>query len=451
MTVIRCPVHAAAARFPNRAAMVSPDRQLTYREWDDRVAQAAGQLQESGILSGQRVAILFPNDPEYLVLLFALWRIGATACPLNTRNPAATIKKHIESLNCETCLVHPSLPLTFKIKGTRVRRVMFEAKGLTAKNPPAGLNLHAVATILLTSGSSGQPKAVVHSLGNHYFNAKGSNKNIPVGPGDRWFLSLPLYHVSGLGIVWRCALAGGAIVFSKQHDPIGGVIKRFSVTHVSLVATQLFRLLKNKNDIEALQGLKAILLGGGPLAEDLLKKSLQLRLPIHTTYGLTEMASQVATSPNFRKTLTNIPKAGILPYRNLKMSSDREILVRGKTLFRGYWKEGKIIKATDQHGWFATGDLGKLDRTGGLTVTGRKDRMFISGGENIDPAEIEKVLLATGLVSEAVVIPEKDMEFGARPVAHLKTISGKRIAAAALRSALRRMLPSYKIPVRFYQ
>ena len=194
---------------------------------------------------------------------------------------------------------------------------------------------------------------------------------------------------------------------------------------------------------DSLLKLKLILLGGSVIPETLLDQCAELGLNVNTTYGSTEMASQVATG-----------KKGccqILPFREVRISSENdachEIEVRGKTRFLGYLDESGLRHPFDKNGWFKTGDLGTLDVKPAITnnfqpekkcgksrkllkdqseiyhnlaVLGRKDSMFISGGENIHPEEIERVLFKSGMIREAAVVPVKDVEFGARPAAFLQ-------------------------------
>lgn len=306
-------------------------------------------------------------------------------------------------------------------------------------------NLNQQATILFTSGTSAQPKAVVHSFGNHYYNALGSNEHIVLKDNDRWLLSLPLYHVSGLGILLRVLLAGATIVLASKKEALEESIQKYRVTHISLVPTQLFRLFQKKN--LKLPSLKSILLGGAPIPDNLLREAVKRKLPIYITYGLSEMASQVATSERINIQSKN-REAKILKYRKVKVSSG-EILVKGKTLFRGYVQGRKIYLPIDKNGWFRTGDLGVLKNKKYLKVTGRKDNMFISGGENIQPEEIERYLHRMKEIEQAVVVAMEDKEFGFRPVAFIKMRMSKKINAEKIKNYLRKFLPSFKIPDRF--
>jgi O-succinylbenzoic acid--CoA ligase len=298
--------------------------------------------------------------------------------------------------------------------------------------------------VVFTSGSTGGPKAALHSLGNHYYSALGSNENIPLGPGDRWLAPLPFYHVGGLGVLFRCLLSGATIALPGAGEPIGEAVDRLGATHASLVATQLRRLLRE----DSVPGtLRAVLLGGGAMPESLLDDAVEAGLPVHTSYGMTETSSQVTTTPSgaSRETLRTSGRA--LPHRELRISDSGEILVRGRTLFLGYLDGDGLRDPTDEAGWFHTGDLGHLDGAGYLTVRGRLDNMFVSGGENVQPEEIEAALKRLPGVEESVVVPVPDTEFGHRPVAFVRVGGETRVEEISRRLE---PLPRFMVPVAFH-
>ena len=302
------------------------------------------------------------------------------------------------------------------------------------------------ATIVFTSGSTGRPKAVLHTFGNHYYSALGSNANIALSAGDRWLLSLPLYHVGGLSINFRCLLAGAAVSLPEPEAALDRSIVEPDITHVSLVATQLRRLLQKKN--QRTSGLKAVLLGGGPVPRDLLEEAIVRGIPVHTSYGLTEMASQV-TSTRPGAAPEELRTSGrTLAHRAVSVAESGEILVRGETLFAGYVEGNGVERPLDAEGWFHTGDLGGFDENGNLHVKGRRDNLFISGGENVQPEEIEAALERVEGVERAIVVPVPDREFGERPAAFVQTIG--ELAPQDLAEKLGETLPRFKIPVAFY-
>jgi O-succinylbenzoic acid--CoA ligase len=432
---ILCPIQTISLSKPDTIALISNHGTLTYRQLHEKIQKTQLQYKAQGLRRGSRIVLIDKNSFEFIISLFALWRLGAVACLLSPRSPHKEIKQQINELKCKFLITD--------LTKTAVTLSLNQKSGVI--NSEWKLSLKSPATIMLTSGSCGHPKAVVHTIGNHYFNALGSNENIPVKHKDCWLLSLPLYHVSGLSILWRCFLVGATIALSDPADQLPHAIRKFKTTHISLVPTQLIRFLKHRAAKNTFQKLKAILLGGGPISDQLIATAQKLKLPIFLTYGLTEMASQVATSNPLRN-----KKIEVLKYRQLKITASREIAVRGQTLFKGYLKSGRIIRSTDKKGWFYTGDLGKIDDQKGLLVLGRKDNLFISGGENIYPEEIEKALLDTKLIEQVVVIPRADTTFGFRPIAFVKMPNAQKIVASKLKHQLAKTLAAFKIPDNFY-
>jgi o-succinylbenzoate---CoA ligase len=222
------------------------------------------------------------------------------------------------------------------------------------------------------------------------------------------------------------------------------------VTHLSLVPTQLYRMMQDAELLQRLRSLKVILLGGSDIPPALIRQAIRLQLPIHTTYGSTEMSSQTTTTRPNESPEKLLAAGRLLNYRKLKVAADGGILVGGKTLFKGYIAaDGVIESPVDAAGWFATGDIGSLDAEGYLTVLGRKDNMFISGGENICPEEIETHLQNIPGIDNAIVVPVKNAEFGARPVAFVQTGTGA-FTEVEIRKELEGKLPRFKIPDRFF-
>jgi O-succinylbenzoic acid--CoA ligase len=244
-----------------------------------------------------------------------------------------------------------------------------------------------------------------------------------------------MYHISGLALLMRALVGTASIYFSAQ--PLKKAVTQNDITHVSTVPTQLQRLI-DTGQSENLQRLKVILLGGAAIPRSLLKACNELNLPVHTTYGLTELASQVVTDSK------------VLPYRELAFAADGEMLVKGKTLFKGYVDRGGVNLPVDEDGYFATGDLGQFDEDGNLQITGRKDLMFISGGENIYPEQIERVLGDIENITQAIVVPVDDTEFGQRPVAFIQTADGGTFDTEKIKAVLAEKLESFKLPVKFY-
>jgi len=444
-------LHQAVRHHPDAAALIIPQGQLTYRDYYARVLRTSANLERLGLKHGDMLAVVAGNQLETILLMMAVWEIGAVAVPVSPRFPAEQVVRSLKHIKCSRLVA--AQPDAFDpIETYRVNDIVASENGERSMEdqPLRDFSLDRNATILFTSGTTELPKAVLHSLGNHYTSALGANENIPFVPGDRWLLSLPIYHVGGLAILGRALVGGGAVVVADLKQSLPETFSRFDISHLSVVPTQLYRMMQDDYLISRLQKLKAILIGGSNIPPALIQQAIRHRLPIHTTYGSTEMSSQTTTTrPN--ESPEKLSTAGrLLNYRELKIAADGEILVRGKTLFKGYIAPaGTVMSPVDAEGWFATGDIGSVDTEGYLTVLGRKDNMFISGGENICPEEIETYLQNIPGVINAIVVPVDHEEFGARPVAFVQAELGT-FAETEIRTQLEGKLPRFKIPDRFF-
>ena len=411
-------------------------RQIKYPQVCLYVACAVKQLKGMGIKSFDRIGICDDNSVEYVIFLLALWQMKAVAVPISPRWPGKTIDAYANKVNVRN---------VFYAEDIR-RLVCYDARQQVEADRIKELDLEQEVSIIATSGSSGEAKAAVHTWANHFYSAKGSGEIIPLTSTDRWLLSLPLYHVSGLAIVARCLLSGaGLVIVSDDH--LMGAVDRGKVTHLSLVSTQLQRLLIDEGNYASLRSLKCILLGGSAIPRALIEQSIKLGLTVYLSYGLTEMTSQVATGKIVE---ANKACVKVLPYRQLMISPEGEILVKGEVLFKGYVTGTRLpLPTREKDFWFATGDMGLLDKDGCLTVVGRRDSMFISGGENIHPEEIEKALLCIKGIQEAVIVPREDKEFGQRPIAFIKFL-GAPLQEDYIIRCLQAELPRFKIPIAFF-
>ena len=440
-------MRSAALDTPDAAAIIGPRRVISYAELDKKVSSTTARLKEKNCGPDERIALYLPRDERYIVLLLALLRVGAASVPLNTRLPPEGVYRSLQKANCSALIAEDGDLLESLPSGVRG---FPPGELLGVSEPTSSKKLHLPmerpSTIVFTSGSTGGPKAALHTFGNHYYSALGSNANIELHPGDRWHLSLPLYHVGGLSILFRCLLTGATIVLPEPDMPLERSIEGFGITHVSLVATQLRRILEGKPEIG---GLKAVLLGGGPTPKALLEEAVARGLPVHNSYGLTEMSSQVTATLSGAGREDLHTSGRELDYREVSVSGEGEVLVRGKTLFAGYVEGAAVERPLDAKGWFHTGDLGEFDWVGNLRILGRLDNLFISGGENVQPEEIEASLELLENVERAVVSPVPDSEFGERPVAFVKTPGGES-PPESLAGELEKTLPRFKVPVAFY-
>ncbi len=183
-------------------------RQIRHQQISLYLACAVKQLRGMGIKAFDRIAICAETSVEYVILLMALWQIKAVAVPINPRWPDKTIASYVARVNAR------HLFRSADIK----RAVCYDARQHLEAKGHKDLDLEQEVTIIATSGSSGEAKAAVHTWGNHFYSAKGSNESIPLTFTDRWLLSLPLYHVSGIAITVRCLLSGAGLAIANDED-----------------------------------------------------------------------------------------------------------------------------------------------------------------------------------------------------------------------------------------
>lgn len=381
-------------------ALVSDDENLSWRALCVRVDALAQGFQAQGIVAGDGVALWANNSVRALLAWLALLQCGARVLPLNPKLPETLLRQLLPGLTLrygvspDAVSALPGLPM-----------LEWRTSAVVMTESAVAWDARRLASMTLTSGSTGLPKAAVHTAAAHLASAEGVLALMPFGKQDNWLLSLPLFHVSGQGILWRWLLAGGSLTVRERlalHEQLVGC------THASLVPTQLWRLLTQQ---QIPVTLRSVLLGGAAIPVELTEQAQALGIQCWCGYGLTELASTVCAKR--ADGLADVGQA--LPGREVRVQQE-EIQIRAKSLASGYWRDGALVPVTDDAGWFHTRDRGVLDGKK-LTVLGRLDNLFFSGGEGIQPEDVERVIHACPGVSHCFVVPIADAEFGHRPVA----------------------------------
>jgi o-succinylbenzoate---CoA ligase len=396
-----------ARTHAERPALIAEAGIVTYAELDAGASRAARRLKALGIAPGARVATTLPPGVAFAELLHALPRVGASLVPLNTRLTGAERRWQVEDCAAALTVEEP-------LDG--------EEAELTPVERPEEWAL------VYTSGTSGTPRGVSLSHANFAASAFASAWNLGVDPYDRWLCVLPLFHVGGLSILTRSAIYGtAALIAPFEVEPVKAALEDGEITLASLVPTMLRRLADA--GLESAPALRAALLGGGPVPRDLLAWAAERELPVLQTYGMTETCSQVATAA------ATDAAARPLPGVELSISGAGELLVRGPMVSRG---------ALAADGWLHTGDRGRIDADGSLTVEGRLKDVIVTGGENVACAEVERVLEDHPAVVEAAVIGVPDTEWGEVVTAYVVLANG--VADADLIEHCRQQLAAYKAP-----
>ncbi len=294
------------------------------------------------------------------------------------------------------------------------------------------------ACVMYTSGTTGVPKGVRLTMANWEAAARGSVQHLGHGPNDTWLLAMPLHHVGGLGIILRSAYAGGKVRLMEPFEA-GRYARELQVraSMASVVPTMLLRILAANPG--PYRGLRAVLVGGGPIPDGLLERARAVGLPVLPTYGMTETCGQVAT---LRPGSPVEKKAHPLPGMEITIKEGR-IAVRGPQVSPGYL--GEPDRGLDD--WFISGDLGEIDPDGALRIIGRADDVIVSGGENIDPVEVELALVGHPRVDRVMVVGVPSEEWGYE----VGCLYEGQVDRSALEAWARDRLPSRSLPRRWRQ
>lgn len=427
-----------AEKQPEQIALYTPEGNYTWKELEAVVRNIRWNLIRQGIEKNDVIALVAKNCPDLLFIYLALLEIGAVPafiCP----QPEMQLERKFKVLECSHVWWGKEARKNFS-EEELVRAAQYHEVVIKTSAPQGRVSEHNVsqnsplASIVFTSGTTGEPKAVAHTADQHIASAKGLLEQIKFEGEDCWLLSLPTYHVSGLAIVWRW-LYSGAQMKIGLGEHLGKDLE--GVTHASLVATQLKRLLDSGNPLT----LKRVLLGGSHIPKSLTQRANQRGIETWVGYGMTEAASTVTA----KRADSSEGVGYLLSGREIKLLDER-IYIGGKTLAEGYYRKGKLTSLTAD-GWFDSKDLG-VWAGDELRVIGRADNQFISGGENIHCEEIEAVLNRHPSISQAIIIPVKNREFGHRPVALVQTDT--ELEELDLSSWLADKLVKFKIPDAYY-
>ncbi len=428
------------SRHGDMPAIEAGSTVITYSGLAGLVDRASVILKKNSIGEGDWIALHTENSPLHAVLLLACWNLKALFVPVHPDEPLRTVMNAIPAHILVT-------PETAGEKGMRIigtGEFSGDIIPMDRENSISLISLEQNSSVIYTSGSTGSPRGVVHTVGNFIYSAMGTIESLGVDEHDRWLASLPMNHVGGLLIFMRTMLSGAALVF-PGGGPAGQAIEATKPTILSLVPTQLMRFMKSDRLIHIMKDMKAILLGGAPAPTWLIDSALDNGIPIVPTYGSTESCAQATAVP------INSPRGEYhtsgrpLPYREVSISIDGRVTIKGRTVFKGYVNHGRNIEINTGDE-FITSDLGEFDSVGNLIIHGRCDQVFISGGENINPHEIENHLRNIENIMDAAVIPVPDIEYGMVPWAFVKTTG--RLDEDAIKEKLRLALPGYKVPKR---
>jgi fatty-acyl-CoA synthase len=453
---------------PEKEAIVCAEtgRRLTYSALFAETLAAAKTLQGLGVRKGDRVAILAQNDIRFFPLFFAAARLGAITVPLNWR----LSKKEQEGIlaDCQATVMFVDGKFAADAVPHHDRVVHLDQLGLEpaseADVPEAQIPEDAPAAIFYTGGTTGVPKGALLSHKSLFWNAQNTIAGWGLSPDDIAPIFTPLFHTGGLNVFATPLLSlGGTIVLTAAFEPDRALqlIADERCTILFLVPTMYHMVKESPNfDPDKLRNLKIMISGGAPCPKPLFEAYWNHGLPLRQGYGLTEAGPNTfgIEQGQAEKRVQTVGRP--LPYVNLRLVKDGKIVapgevgelqIQGGHVMAGYWNRPEATDAVlDKTGWLSTGDLALADADGYYTICGRQKEMFISGGENVFPAEIEEVLLGHPHVAEVAVVGVADEKWGEVGRAHLVAREGAPDnLGGSLKDYCRERLAGYKIPKEF--
>ena len=412
-----------AARAPDAPALVwEGERRLAFRELDQAAEEAAARFRQVARSAappqpptpgGAVAALSLPPGPQAVAALFGLWKAGFVAAPLHERLSSAETDYALR-------LFRPALGP--------------DDHGEPVRPNPCGPALSfaafpEVSTVLLTSGSSGAPKAVGLTTGAFAASIAGAARRLSLRPGACWGLCLSLGHVGGLALLLRAIATGAAVRCWPTFDAqaVAHAVLAGQVTHLSVVPVMLRRLLDALDGRKAPASLRCVLTGGAAASRPLLERAWRAGVPAAPTWGMTETASQIATAPP--EVARRVPGTAGRPLRGVEVRADDAgvLHARGPTLAAAVVRApgvGPEPLPLDADGWFRTPDAGRVDADGRVQVHGRADDAIVTGGLNVAPREVEQVIEAMPGVREAVVFGVPDPDWGQVVAAVVEAANG---------------------------
>lgn len=449
---------------PDRVALEFKNVLYTFNELDAMARETAGKLAAKGFLAGDICALLVRNHVDSVVMIHALFYLGVKIVFLNNRLTAKELSWQLADSRSKWLVSEDSFEeKLFEIEKESSGVVVAKmedirlVKALNEANIQEEFLLQDTATIMYTSGTTGNPKGVIQTFGNHWWSAMGSMLNLGLSEDDCWFCGVPIFHISGLSILMRNVIYGMKVILVEKFEgeEANAMIQQKGVTIISVVAAMLNRMLLALGKEAYPESFRCMLLGGGPAPKSMLEECKEKGIPVYQTYGMTETSSQIVTlAPEY--SLKKIGSAGkpLFPSQLKIMIDDRqagakeagEIVVSGPNVTAGYLNREAETNRTIKSGWLYTGDIGYLDEEGFLFVLDRRSDLIISGGENIYPAEIESVITQHPAVFEAGVTAKADERWGQVPAAFVVTHQEAIVSEKELIAYCREYLASYKVP-----
>jgi len=456
-------VGRASRYYSARTALAPGGVRLSFSELETRVKGIAAALAARGFKAGDRLALLLPNGPEYIELLYACSWLGVVAVPLNTRLSLAEIDRVLADATPHGLICHSSLPApTVQISWQRV----LDQDPLEIQNDLPSSCVYdpdAVLALIYTSGTTGRPKGVMVTHANILSDVHHFNYWMRYAEGAIYLHAAPLFHIADFPAIFAAPAFGASQLTLPKFNPQSfcEAVERERVSHTVLVPTMI-NLLTQFPEVKKydLSSLEVLAYGGSPMAPDLIRRTRQLlpHVKLVQVYGLSESGFLTGLQDKEHTDDRFLSCGRPCPGIDLKVADDAgkqveagkpgELVARGANIMRGYWNNPAETALAFRDGSFRTGDIGYQDSHGYFYVLDRAKDMIVTGGENVYSGEVEAVIYAHPAVREAAVFGIPDPQWGEVVMACVILKPGSTLTADDLIAFCRKSLASYKIPRR---
>src|SRR5271169_4901914 len=449
--------------YPGRAALARDGRLLTFRELHTRVEGIAATLTSHGFGVGDRLALLLPNGPDYIELMYACSMLGVITVPLNTRLSTKEIDRALEDARPRGIVRHSSLA----VPGTQLSwQQVIDQEPLPVSSNPAPKTFYdpeAVLGLIYTSGTTGQPKGVMVTHSNILADIHNFNYWMRYTEGGTYLHAAPIFHIADFPSMFAAPAFGASQItipkFSAQT--FCETVEREHVTHTVLVPTMI-NLLTQFPDVRKydLGSLQVLAYGGSPMAPQLVHRTRDLlpKVKLIQVYGLSEtgfltgLQDQEHTEDKLTSCGRPCPGVDLLVTdtsgKQVEPGQSGELIARGVNVMRGYWNNPEETAIAFRDGFFRTGDIGHQDAAGYFYILDRLKDMIVTGGENVYSGEVEAVIYGHPAVREVAVFGIPDPQWGEVVMACVVLKPGMALSANELLTHCRQFLANYKIPRR---
>ncbi|MCP4750381.1 MAG: long-chain-fatty-acid--CoA ligase [Proteobacteria bacterium] len=469
----------SALTFPEWEAVVFEETRLTYREFNDRINRLANALIGLGYAKGDRLTVLAENTHKYLEIYFAATKLGMSTTPLNTRLSDSELEHIVNDSEASCFLVGDGFEK--RITGLKGKFgnikdwIVLDAKtdrfldyealieGASSQEPEVEVDENEMAILMYTGGTTGLPKGVMMSHRNLMTAFIAACLGAGFTRFDATCFVLPLFHVS-FWPAMACLMVGGRVVVNRRVDLnlILQLIQNEKCTHINAVPVLYSWLLLADVDKYDISSLRAMGYAGSPFPPDVLKQCIRKFGNIFEQgYGMTEALGATGLMPEDH--VVEGERSGLLasagkamPCAEVRVVDENdntlrpgevgEIVVRGKHVMMGYWKNPELTAEVLRNGWYHTGDMGYMDEEDYLFMVDRKADMIITGGENVYPKEVEDILYEHPAVLECAVVSAPDEKWGERVQAVVVLKPDQSVAEEELIDHCRNKLAGYKCP-----